>query len=316
MEKKKDNDLVNEQTVEIRMVDHRDAQLDSSASYSFTLTVIEGSDFGAVFHIDRAEMILGRSDEVDFRINDSRASRRHLMFTFLPVEGGEKVSVMAIDLDSKNGTYVNNEKIEDLELKNGDKLKVGDTILKFEVKDTLDISYHEKLYNQATRDPLTGLWNRNYVQAEFDKIISLSSRYNRPFSLLLFDIDFFKSVNDTYGHHVGDLVLKKTAQLIMSQLRAHDVAGRYGGEEFISLMPDTSIEGALVAAERLRQEIELFDFSLFGCLRRVTISIGIAQFPICGRTSEELIKQADAALYTAKQTGRNRVSVAALIETP
>lgn len=316
MEKKKDNDLVNEQTVEIRMVDHRDAQLDSSASYSFTLTVIEGSDFGAVFHIDRAEMILGRSDEVDFRINDSRASRRHLMFTFLPVEGGEKVSVMAIDLDSKNGTYVNNEKIEDLELKNGDKLKVGDTILKFEVKDTLDISYHEKLYNQATRDPLTGLWNRSYVQAEFDKIISLSSRYNRPFSLLLFDIDFFKSVNDTYGHHVGDLVLKKTAQLIMSQLRAHDVAGRYGGEEFISLMPDTSIEGALVAAERLRQEIELFDFSLFGCLRRVTISIGIAQFPICGRTSEELIKQADAALYTAKQTGRNRVSVAALIETP
>src|SRR5262249_39925477 len=148
--------------------------------------------------------------------------------------------VVAIDLNSKNGTYINGERITESELRNGDKLHVGDTILKFEVKDRLDITYHERLYQQATRDALTGLWNRNHAQEELEKFLSVANRHNRPFSLLLFDIDFFKSVNDNYGHDVGDAVLRATAQAVNGQLRSHDMAARYGGEEFVVLLPETS----------------------------------------------------------------------------
>lgn len=302
---------LSDQTIELRMTELRGSQANSS--HYFTLTVIEGNDFGCVFQLDKAENVLGRSEEVDVRVDDSKASRRHLLLALQNEGSDTDSSVRAIDLNSKNGTYLNGERITEVQLRNGDKLHIGDTILKFEVKDRLDISYHERLYQQATRDALTGLWNRNHLQEEMEKLLSYAARHNRPFSILLFDIDFFKSVNDTYGHDIGDVVLRTTAQIVSSQLRAHDIAARYGGEEFVILLPETPVEGAVIAAERLRQAIEGFDFHPLGCLRRITISIGVAQFPVCGRTIEQIIKQADEALYRAKQTGRNRACLAAVL---
>ncbi|MEW6734770.1 MAG: GGDEF domain-containing protein [Acidobacteriota bacterium] len=307
-----DTHSFSDQTIEVRMTDLRGSQSEAGGtSYHFTLTVIEGRDFGCVFQLDKAETVLGRSEEADIRLDDAKASRRHLLIAKQQLGVPENAArTIAIDLDSKNGTYVNGERITQIELRNADKVQLGDTILKFEVKDRLDLSYHERLYQQATRDALTGLWNRSHAQEEMEKFLSLAKRYNRLFSLLLLDIDFFKSVNDSYGHDIGDVVLRSTAQAIDTQLRAHDIAARYGGEEFIVLLPETDIGGAVIAAERLRQAIEGIDFLPLGCPRRVTISIGVAQYPICGRSVEELIKQADDALYRAKQTGRNRVCIA------
>jgi two-component system, cell cycle response regulator len=300
-----------DQTIELRLADVRGSQ--GTVSHYYTLTVIEGRDFGCVFQLDKPENVLGRSEETDIRLDDGKASRRHILITVQ--ENGDQANsrVTAIDLNSKNGTYVNGEKIAEVVLRNADKISIGDTILKFEVKDRLDLSYHQRLYQQATRDALTGLWNRNHAQEELEKMFSVSNRHTRPFSILLFDIDFFKSVNDTYGHDIGDAVLRVTAQTVGHHLRSHDMAARYGGEEFIVLLPETSIEGAVIAAERLRQDIEAIDFTSHGCPRRVTVSVGVAQHPVCGRTLEELVKQADEALYRAKQTGRNRVCLATII---
>jgi two-component system, cell cycle response regulator len=318
MEKFNDADgPTDRQTVELRLSDIQIVKENHAArtNYYFTLTVIEGNDFGTVYLLDRPETVIGRSDDIDITLDDEKASRRHLKIIKEPLDPEEKaLHVLAIDLQSKNGTYVNGERITEVELHNSDKLQVGNSILKFEVKDHLDLTYHERLYKQATRDALTGLWNRAHVQEALEKFWSMSKRYGRPFSVMLYDIDNFKGVNDNYGHDVGDIVLRTTAQVIMGQVRSHDLAARYGGEEFLVLMPETPIEGAMVAAERLRHAIEGIDFTSMGCPRRVTVSIGIAQYPISAETIDELIKQADEALYQAKQSGRNRVCVAKLKE--
>ncbi len=311
MDKKKDSDQISDQTVEIRMTDIRTALSDTATSqFSYTLTIIEGENFGYVYQLEKQETVLGRSDDIDFKINDAKASRRHLLIQLRQEDENAPIKVVAIDLESKNGTYVNGERIYDVELKNSDKIQIGNTIIKFEVKDILDLTYHEKLYQQATRDVLTGLWNRNYLQTELDKLVSISSRHRRPFSVLIFDIDHFKAVNDTYGHDIGDVVLKTTAHIVTAQLRAHDTAARFGGEEFVILMSETPIEGAHVAAERLRLSVANYDFTPLGCPRQVTISIGLSQYPACGITSDELLKRADEALYRAKRSGRNRTCVA------
>lgn len=300
-----------DQTIELRLADVRGVHPASNQYY--TLTVIEGRDFGCVFQLDKPENVIGRSEEADIRLDDGKASRRHVLITVQEQEDVENSRVTIIDLNSKNGTYINGEKISEVVLRNADKISIGDSIIKFEVKDRLDLSYHQKLYQQATRDALTGLWNRNHAQEEMEKIFSVANRHIRPFSILLFDIDFFKGINDTFGHDVGDAVLRMTGQTVNEHLRSHDMAARYGGEEFIVILPETSIEGAVIAAERLRQAIEIIDFAPHGCHRRVTVSVGVAQYPVCGRGVEELIKQADEALYRAKQTGRNRVCLATII---
>ncbi|MCS6884157.1 MAG: GGDEF domain-containing protein [Acidobacteriota bacterium] len=304
VERKSDSEA-SEQTVEIHAEDIQNVLTETWATkYSYTLTVIEGENFGYVYTLQKQETVLGRSEAADFRIFDPKASRRHLMIRLQ--QDGQNIKATAIDLESKNGTYVNGERIADAVLKNSDKIQIGDTILKFEVKDLLDLNYHEKLYQQATRDVLTGLWNRSYLNNELDKLISVSNRYRRVFSVVILDIDHFKSINDTYGHDIGDIVLKVTAGIVMSQLRSHDTAARFGGEEFVLLMPETPLEGAQIAAERIRLSVASYDFTNLGYPKQVTVSLGIAQYPLCGSTADELIKRADEALYRAKRSGRNR----------
>src|SRR5262249_4936818 len=211
--------------------------------------------------------------------------------------------IVVNDLNSKNGIFVNGSRVYEQELTNGDKLKIGDTILKFEIKDRLDVSYHDKLYRQATRDPLTGLSNRNHFQNELRKFISIGLRYTRPFSVMMLDIDFFKSVNDTYGHDVGDGVLKTVAGILLGHVRNQDVAARFGGEEFVILLPETPLQGALAVAERIRAAVESNNFESVGCRHQVTISIGVGEFPTASADADELIKRADESLYKAKALG-------------
>jgi len=296
------------QTVELQTAEwNSDAGIDG-----FYFTVIAGANFGRVFLLEKTETLLGRSSKVDIHVDDEKVSRQHLKISLVKnnVQNSEKMCAVVTDLNSTNGIFVNGVRIYEQALRNGDKLMVGETILKFETKDHLDVAYHEKLYQQAICDSLTSLLNRHYLQRELRKFISISARYNRTFSVLMLDIDFFKKVNDTYGHDVGDNVLKMVADILRSNLRAHDVAARFGGEEFILLLPETSLHEAMFVAERIRLAIEHFNFAPLGCQHGITISIGIGEFPTSGNDTEALVKSADAALYKAKTGGRNRVCMA------
>ncbi len=152
-------------------------------------------------------------------------------------------------------------------------------------------------------DGLTGLYNRTYIDEQFRQFIKESSRYGKPFSIAMFDLDHFKRVNDEYGHNTGDEVLRQVADTFHNLIRETDIAGRYGGEEFLILFPQTDHEEALVVTERIRINIERLEFE--GGPERITVSAGVAQYG--GESAQELLNQADKNLYMAKQRGRNRI---------
>jgi two-component system cell cycle response regulator len=161
----------------------------------------------------------------------------------------------------------------------------------------------------AITDQLTGLHNRRYMSRHLDALMGNAKKSGRPLAFVIMDIDFFKHVNDTYGHDIGDEVLKEFASRISANVRGIDLACRYGGEEFVVAMPDTDMVSAFNIAERLRQSIETTPVRISrdpGALN-ITISIGIAQAEGEGDTAEALLHRADQALYRAKRTGRNKV---------
>ncbi|WP_432210157.1 GGDEF domain-containing protein [Marinobacter alkaliphilus] len=164
-------------------------------------------------------------------------------------------------------------------------------------------SYLNGILSQARTDKLTGLTNRGFAEESLVKEIERSQRYRNPLSVVLFDIDHFKSFNDTYGHDVGDLVLQEVSRLSAGAIRATDVLGRWGGEEFLVILSATTLENAMVVAENVRKAVETAHFEV---CRSVTISLGVAEFTPHD-TAQSLVKRADEALYKAKKAGRNRV---------
>jgi two-component system, cell cycle response regulator len=167
---------------------------------------------------------------------------------------------------------------------------------------------NKKLENLAIRDGLTGLFNRRYFKEEFDKQFLQAARYNHELSCILLDIDFFKKINDTYGHAFGDLVLVQFSEILKKRVRKTDVAARYGGEEFIVMLPSTNGAGAATVAESIRSVISQHVFSDGTTNIHVNISAGISSLKADNPESpDKLVSFADEALYTAKENGRNRV---------
>jgi diguanylate cyclase (GGDEF)-like protein len=160
----------------------------------------------------------------------------------------------------------------------------------------------------ASRDGLTGVLNHRAFQERFRDELLRAQRMGRNVALLMLDIDFFKRINDTYGHPVGDVVLRETAQILAQNVRAGvDVVARYGGEEFVCMLPDSDGRAALETAERIRQTLEAKEFDLGHARFRATLSIGGAVFPENAKHGKELLEKADKALYKAKDGGRNQV---------
>ncbi len=166
-----------------------------------------------------------------------------------------------------------------------------------------------ELQEQAIRDPLTGLYNRRYLQERLEVELARAKRENQPISFIMVDIDHFKNVNDAFGHSAGDVILQKLATQLLSRTRIGDIVCRYGGEEFLVVLPNVTAETAHQVAERWRKSFPGSTMPLEYTDVKATISCGISEFPVHGNTSEELISTADKALYHAKQTGRNRVTV-------
>lgn len=289
----------------------------------FTLTVVEGNNFGELYQISKAQTVIGRkaiegnNEEIaDIQIDDPKASRRHVVLLQHQDSSKQEIFMTVIDLGSKNGSTLNDRILtEETKLSTGDKIQIGNTILKFEVKDQADIKYHEKLYQQVTRDDLTGLWNHNHARQQIEKLISTKSQTNSVFSLFLAEVDFLQTLSETYSRKVGDDILRAVGQITNDSLGDTYVIARFAPKQYLVLMPELGMDSAADIAEKLKQEVEYSDFSSIGCPQTVTISIGIVEFPSCGQTVEELISQADQILYQIKQVGRNQVAKAQPIVT-
>jgi diguanylate cyclase (GGDEF)-like protein len=250
-----------------------------------------------------AHLVIGRGEDCDIRIEDNSVSRRH--GRVYPSKDGYLVE----DLQSTNGTFVNDEPVSVQPLNNGDYLRIGNCIFRYLADGNVESAYHEEIYRLTIIDGLTGIHNKRYFLEFLDRELSRSARYLRPLSLILFDIDHFKVVNDHHGHLAGDFVLRELAQMAKSVVRTEELLARYGGEEFAVVLPETSAEGAFNLAERLRSQVESHSFLFENKTLGITISVGMTTTQ--GETELDvlqLILRADKKLYEAKRAGRNRVA--------
>lgn len=267
------------------------------------LVVLYGQDIGKRYFLHRSEQIIGRSDSANIEIDQDSVSRQHAkIFT---LEGCSTL----FDLGSTNGTFVNDQKITEFVLRDGDLIRVGQTIFKYLSGSNIESKYHEEIYRLTTIDGLTNAYNKRYFLETLERELTRAQRYRRGLSLVLFDIDRFKSTNDTYGHLAGDYVLRTLATLVTENIRRQDVLARYGGEEFAIILPEIDKAGAIMVCDKLRSMVQEHDFVFGDNHIPVTISLGIRSLQPSDKklNVDEFIAETDAKLYEAKQSGRNRV---------
>lgn len=265
------------------------------------LVIIYGEDLGRRVPLGDEPCVIGRSSKCDVQVDQESVSRNHARISRL----GDGYTIR--DLGSTNGTYVNDELVDEIVLRDGDQVKIGRTIFKFIVGGNMEAQYHEEIYRLMTVDGLTDLHNKRFFTESLEKEMSRAKRYERSFSLVLFDIDHFKQINDTYGHLAGDAVLRQLGALVRGRVRRDDVPARTGGEEFAVILPEVGREGAAHLADKLRRAVADSSFRFEGTLIPVTISLGVAEWDEGVGDPAELVKRADEKLYEAKRGGRNRV---------
>jgi diguanylate cyclase (GGDEF)-like protein len=284
--------------------DHeRKAGADAEA-YLVVIAHPEERFLGSRFTLSRgSSLVIGRSSTADVRFTGiDSISRHHARVTF---DDG----IWVEDLGSTNGTLVGDEPITGRqEVSSGDRIQVG--AVHFKLLHELDVehAYHVAVYEMMMRDALTQLFNRRKFDEEAQREFARASRYARPLSLVIFDVDEFKDVNDTYGHMAGDSVLQRIANRARELSRAEQILGRIGGDEFAILCPEVEPEGVRIYVDRLRDEIASMEHIEGNRSFRVTCSFGIASLKPSLSRVVELFEEADAALYTSKHRGRNRVS--------
>ncbi|MBN9685065.1 MULTISPECIES: GGDEF domain-containing protein [unclassified Corallococcus] len=280
----------------ISKISERPVNLDAA------LVVIYGLDLGRKYDLAREETLIGRSSKSDIQIDQEAVSRNHARIT------NTTKGVRIEDLGSTNGTFVNDDIASSARsLQNGDLVKIGRTIFKFIAGGNIEAAYHDEIYRLTTMDGLTQIYNRRYFDEQLDREVSRSRRYERVLSLVMFDLDHFKDVNDTYGHLAGDSVLKQLASTVRTRIRREDVFARYGGEEFALLLPEIHLTGARQLAEKVRKLVERQRFEFDKQVIPVTLSMGVATLEPHHREPAELVRTADEHLLTAKSQGRNRI---------
>lgn len=278
-----------------------------------TLVFLSGELIAVPIPLEREEVILGRALEADVRVNDTQVSRQHARINAVRREGSKLTDYVLNDLSSRNGTFLNGRRITSENLQNGDKIAIGETILRFDLLDEIDREYQRQIHRLISHDDLTGLLSSRSFFSELRREAGRAASEGRPFCVLMMDGDNFKSVNDTYGHLTGSKTIEEIGLSIMANLRSGDAAARFGGDEFAAFLLDAEMPQALVAAERMRQSVESREFSVLQPGRtelkhHITVSIGVASFPDDSSDPIELVEMADSALYRAKRSGRNRVA--------
>ena len=273
-----------------------------------TLTVLEGPGIGRVLAVESEFMLVGRGASVDGRIDEDSLSREHARVFQL------RGCWFVEDLQSTNGTWVAGERLsEPRQLADGDRVQMGKRcILRVSLHDEQEQDAAKQLYESAVTDPLTGVHNRRYLDERLEGEHAYAARHHTPLSVLLFDIDRFKGINDSMGHLAGDAVLRVLAQSVRKMVRTEDILARYGGEEFAVVARGIDPRNAFILAERIRTLIESLRVPWEGSEVRVTISVGVATWQEANPYPDvtALLSACDTALYRAKETGRNRCCVA------
>ncbi|KAB2842701.1 diguanylate cyclase [bacterium] len=268
-----------------------------------------GPAMGMQVILAEGEVVVGRSKDANIVVEDEAISRCHFK-----IKVRDKIATIE-DLNSTNGTFVNGMRIKQQVLKANDKIQISSaTVLRFSYVDTIDKNSHERFYEMALYDPVTAAHTKRYFLDRIQHEFAHSARRNLPLSLAIFDLDFFKKVNDTYGHPAGDFVLHKVSEITKGMIRREDIFARYGGEEFVILMRDTEEADAVALAERLRKKIATSDFAFESKRIPVTVSIGVSCLKDSSfKSYADLIRAADEYLYFSKSNGRNRVSAKSLL---
>lgn len=252
--------------------------------------------------LDEKPLVVGREAGADLIVAEKAISRRHARFE--RTAAGFKIT----DLGSTNGTWVNEKRITMQLLMSGDRIRIGGRIFKFMSTDAVEAQYHEVVYSMMTKDSLTGAWNKRYLMDILTRELRRRQRTQRPLSMIMIDIDYFKQINDGHGHLVGDNILREVATRIGTAIRDEDIFARFGGEEFCVLLSDTTKEEALAVAERCRLAVFNKPFEIDSGVIDCTISSGIGFLTGDTKmTTEELLQEADDKLYLAKSLGRNQV---------
>jgi two-component system, cell cycle response regulator len=267
------------------------------------LVVLTGTNVGEMHKIEGPETIVGRAGSANLRLNDDGISRRHCRVLQL---GGRMILE---DLGSANGTLINGEAVQHQELQDGDKIQLGaTTVLKFTYQDKLDETFQQQMYDAALRDGLTRTYNKKFFLDRLETEFAYARRHGAMLSLVMFDVDHFKPVNDNHGHLAGDAVLVHLANVTASMIRTEDVLARYGGEEFAVVCRGIPLLNAGVLGERIRTAVAQASFEYQSLRLPITVSVGVAALLEAEATTpQELIAAADEALYRAKRSGRNRV---------
>ncbi len=265
------------------------------------LVVLHGDDLGKRFRLSKEELSIGRSSRCDIRVDQESVSRKHATLA------REGPAVVLRDLDSTNGTLVNDERIAARPLQNGDLIKIGRTIFKFIVGGNIEQLYHEEIYRLTTIDGLTQAFNRRYFVEQLEREMGRCRRYGRKLAVGIFDVDNFKAVNDAYGHLAGDRILADLSRLVIGQIRREDTLARLGGDEFALAFPELSVTQAVQVGEKLRKGVAKHAFEFEGERIPVSISVGLVEYRGKAADATELLDQADQKLYEAKRRGRNRV---------
>ena len=274
-------------------------------SNSACVVVIHGEGLGRRADIDEATVLIGRSHEADLCITHKSVSRAHCCIW----RNGDDYRIR--DIGATNPVRVNEQAVTEAMLADGDHITVGESILKFISHTSVEARYHEEIYQLATHDALTELYNRRHFIEMTDKEIARAIRHQRSLTLCILDVDMFKTINDRYGHVSGDEVLRQVGALVREYARSDDIAARIGGEEFAVLLPECDAAAAAAFADRLRAAVAGERFQFSGESRQITVSIGISTLSPERDTHNRLMAAADLALYRAKEEGRNCVRVEA-----
>lgn len=276
-----------------------------ASAYLIIISARAPASVGRMMKLDRGELVMGRATDTHLQVEDDGISRKHCKISMAP-----NGAYQLVDLGSTNGTFLNGIKVNVATLQDGDKIQIGaSTVLKFSLQDQLEEQYQRSIYESATRDGLTRVFNQKYFLDTLRKEFAYCLRHRVPLSLVMLDLDHFKVLNDTYGHPAGDFVLQEVARRLSETIRQEDLFARYGGEEFCLMLREAPPDRAVRCAERCRGAIGGAPVVFHGTPIRVTISVGVATL-LDGEYAqpEDLLAAADAHLYRAKTEGRNRVA--------
>ena len=277
------------------------------------LTVLDGPSLGECHRLTAREraLVLGRGSESNVLLSHPTVSRQHARVFVTPAEGGlERVKI--VDTQSRNGTFVNGERVEEAFLVPGDRVHLGDVLLRFDLMDPTEAEFLDTvatLVKEADRDTLTGLQRRAVLERRGPELVAGCQVRAEPASLIMLDLDYFKRINDTFGHPAGDDVLRLTGQVVLASVRSGDLAVRYGGEEIAVVLPRAGIAAAQRIAGRIAAGLGVLELKAPLAGVRITASQGLAE-AAQGESLADLILRADSALLTAKRAGRDRVEVA------